>query len=79
MKLRRALSLRLHIKGLKIAWNVVKVGVHACLLKWVPKSTSNVKSEKKAIKVHIFNLSAKIAQNIVKKGVQCFRPYFDEV
>ena len=37
--LRHALSLRLHLKGVKIAQNIVKVEVHACLLKWVPKST----------------------------------------
>ena len=30
-KLRRALSTGLGLKGVKIAWNVVKVGVHACL------------------------------------------------
>ena len=33
------LSLRLHLKGVKIARNVTKVGVYAVLLKWVPKST----------------------------------------
>ena len=32
------LSLRLHLKGVKIARNVMKVGVYAYLLKWVPKS-----------------------------------------
>ena len=46
VKLHYALSLRLHLKGVKIAWNVTKVGVHACLLKWVPKSISNFNYEK---------------------------------
>ena len=35
----RAFSLRLHLKGVKIARNIMKLGVHGYLLKWVPKST----------------------------------------
>ena len=31
VKLRHAFSLGLGLKVVKIAWNVVKVGVHACL------------------------------------------------
>ena len=33
------LSLRLHLQVVKIARNITNVGVYACLLKWVPKST----------------------------------------
>ena len=50
--LRHALSLRLHLKGVIISWNVTKVGVYASLLKWVPKSTFKfqfLKSQKKCI------------------------------
>ena len=36
VKLRHAFSLGLGLKVVKIAWNVVKVGVHACLSNWHP-------------------------------------------
>ena len=39
VKLCRVLSLRLHLKGVKIAQNIAKIGVQVCLLKWVAKFT----------------------------------------
>ena len=46
MKLDSAISLRMGLKGEKIAHNVVKVGVHDCLSNGTPNLLSNFNSEK---------------------------------
>ena len=45
MKLHRAVLTRLGLKGVKIARNVVKVGVHACLSNMHPNICSGFNSE----------------------------------
>ena len=45
MKLRRAVSTGLGLKGVKIAWNVVKVGIHACLSNMHPNTLSGLNSK----------------------------------
>ena len=46
MKLDSAVSLRMGLKGLTIAHNVVKVGVQACLSNGTPNLSSNLNYEK---------------------------------
>ena len=46
VKLRHAVSLRLGLKGVKIAQNVAKIGVHAYLLNGQPNLSSNFNSKK---------------------------------
>ena len=55
-KLRRAVSTRLGLKGVKIAWNVVKVGVHACLSNMHPNKWSGLNS-KNLVKAEIASCS----------------------
>ena len=45
VKLRQAFSLGLGLKVIKIAWNVVKVGVHACLSNGQPNLSSSFNSQ----------------------------------
>ena len=45
LKLRRAVSTGLGLKGVKIAWNVAKVGVHACLSNMHPNIWSGLNSK----------------------------------
>ena len=44
-KLRRAVSTGLGLNGVKIAWNVVRVGVHACLSNMHPNIWSGLNSK----------------------------------
>ena len=46
MKLDSAVSLRLGLKGVKIAHNVLRVGVQACLSNETPNLLSNFNYEK---------------------------------
>ena len=79
------------LKGSEIAWNVVKVSVYACLLKWVPTSTFKFNSEKVDKNASFepwfdhLSMMVKIAPNLIKIGVhanilkmQRFRPWLDE-
>ena len=45
MKVRQAVSIGLGLKGFKIAQNVAKVGVHACLYNMHPNLSSSFNSE----------------------------------
>ena len=78
MKLCRALLLRLHLKGVKIARNVMKIRVHTCLLKWVPKSTFKFhlwESQQKCIFSTFLDhpwMRAKIAPNLIRIGVHAY-------
>ena len=45
MKLRCVVSQRLGLKGVKIAWNVAKVEVHACLSNMHPNLSSSFNSK----------------------------------
>ena len=44
-KLRQTVSIGLGLKGIKIAWNVAKVGVHACLSNMHPNIWSGLNSK----------------------------------
>ena len=76
MKLRHAVSLRLGLQGVKIAQNVVKVGVHSYLSNWYPNLWSNLNSEK-LVRIETPSLiftrfgleGVQIARTIAKVGV----------
>ena len=83
-KLRRAVSTRLGLKGVKIAWNVAKVGMHAYLSNMHPNIWSGLNSKNLAkLRLHhavflAFGLKmAKIALNIVKVGMHSYFPNAD--
>ena len=74
MKLHHAFSLGLGLKVVKIAWNVVKVGVHACLSNGHPsilRSWSKVKLHH-AVLVGFGLKELKIALSIVKVGMHSY-------
>ena len=50
------------LKGSEIARNIKKVGVYACLLKWVPKSSFKFHFWKSKKKVHLFNFCLTILE-----------------
>ena len=79
MKLRHAVSLRLVLQGVKIAENVVKVGVHSYLSNGHPNLSSNFNSEKlvrSETSLFIFARvgleGIQIAWTIAKLGVHVF-------
>ena len=83
-KLRRAVSTGLSLKGVKIAWNIAKVGVHACLFNmhrniWSGLNSKDlVKAETASCSFLGFGLKmAKIALNIVKIGMHSYFPNAD--
>ena len=45
MKFRRAVSIGLVLKGVKISWNIVKFGVHACLCNMHPNLSAKSNSD----------------------------------
>ena len=79
MKLHHAVSLRLGLKGVKIARSVVKVGVHASLSNGHPNLSSNFNSEKlvrsEAPPCSFARVGLKgvqIGRNLAKFGVHIF-------
>ena len=78
-KLRLAISTALGLKGVKIAWNVMKVGVHACLSNMHPNIWSGL-NFKNLVKLRLhravllgFGLKMpKIPLNIVKVGMHSY-------
>ena len=79
MKLRHAVSLRLGLKGVKIAQNIMKVGVHGYLSNGHPIILSNLNSERFVISetpLFIFTRvgleGVQIAWTIAKVGVHVF-------
>ena len=81
VKLRHAFSLGLGLKVVKIAWNVAKVGVHACLSNGHPNLWSNfnsknlVKSETPSWGSLTLGLNeGKIDLNIMKFGMHYYLP-----
>ena len=76
MKLCHAVSLRLGLKGVKITWNIVKVGVNTCLSNGNPNLCSNFNS-KKWVKTETLSCSfdrvglkgGKMARNVMNVGV----------
>ena len=79
MKLRCAVSQRFGLNGVKIAWNVVKPGVHTFLWNGLPNLWWNFNSEKSVrsetpscIFARVGIKGVQIARNIAKVGVHIF-------
>ena len=80
MKLHHACSLGLGLKVVKIAWNVVKVGVHACQMGIQIYDQVSILRSWLKLKLHRavflgFGLKeSKITLNIMKFGVHSYLP-----
>ena len=81
VKLQHAFSLGLGLKVVKIAWNIMKVGVHACLSNGHPnlwsssilRSWSKVKL-RRAVLLGFGLKESKITLNIMKVGLHSYLP-----